>query len=71
MVLDPFALGESSGEWGGALKEFAAALAEAQKNADDQRMLWLRISGVGRLSTVQGFEVPLAAWPSYEFRTKT
>jgi DNA-binding winged helix-turn-helix (wHTH) protein len=31
------------GEWGGALKEFAAALAEAQKNADDQRMLWLRV----------------------------
>jgi hypothetical protein len=31
------------GEWGGALKELAAALAEAQKNADDQRMLWLRV----------------------------
>jgi hypothetical protein len=31
------------GEWGGALKEFAAALAEAQKNADDQRILWLRV----------------------------
>jgi DNA-binding winged helix-turn-helix (wHTH) protein len=31
------------GEWGGALKEFAAALAEAQKNADDQRMPWLRV----------------------------
>src|SRR3984957_11339406 len=31
------------GEWGGALKDFAAALAEAQKNADDQGMLWLRV----------------------------
>jgi DNA-binding winged helix-turn-helix (wHTH) protein len=31
------------GEWGGALEEYAAALAEAQRNADDQKILWLRV----------------------------
>jgi DNA-binding winged helix-turn-helix (wHTH) protein/tetratricopeptide (TPR) repeat protein len=31
------------GEWGEALKEFAAEMAEAPRNAHDVRMLWLRI----------------------------
>ena len=31
------------GEWGEALKEFAAAMAEAQKNANEHAMLWLRV----------------------------
>jgi DNA-binding winged helix-turn-helix (wHTH) protein len=31
------------GEWGGALKDFTAAMAEAQKNANDQGLLWLRV----------------------------
>jgi DNA-binding winged helix-turn-helix (wHTH) protein/tetratricopeptide (TPR) repeat protein len=31
------------GEWGEALKEFAAAMAEAQKNANDHYILWLRL----------------------------
>jgi tetratricopeptide (TPR) repeat protein len=31
------------GEWGAALEEFAAAMAEAQKNANDHTMLWLRV----------------------------
>jgi hypothetical protein len=31
------------GEWGEALKELAAAMAEAQKNANDQNILWLRV----------------------------
>jgi DNA-binding winged helix-turn-helix (wHTH) protein len=31
------------GEWGEALKEFAAATAEAQKNANDRRTLWRRV----------------------------
>jgi DNA-binding winged helix-turn-helix (wHTH) protein/tetratricopeptide (TPR) repeat protein len=32
------------GEWGEALKEFAAAIAEAQKNANDHRMSWFRLN---------------------------
>jgi DNA-binding winged helix-turn-helix (wHTH) protein len=32
------------GEWGQALKEFAAAMAEAQKNANDDRMRWLQVT---------------------------
>ena len=31
------------GEWGEALKEFAAAAAEARKNANDRRTLWRRV----------------------------
>jgi len=31
------------GEWGEALKEIAAAMAEAQKNANDHYILWLRL----------------------------
>jgi tetratricopeptide (TPR) repeat protein len=31
------------GEWGRALKEFAAASAQAQKNANYQNILWLRV----------------------------
>jgi tetratricopeptide (TPR) repeat protein len=31
------------GEWGEALKEFAAALSEAQRNANDHYILWLRL----------------------------
>ena len=31
------------GEWGAALKEFSAAMAEAQKNANDHYTLWLRL----------------------------
>jgi DNA-binding winged helix-turn-helix (wHTH) protein len=31
------------GEWGEALKEFAAATAEARKNANDRRTLWRRV----------------------------
>jgi hypothetical protein len=31
------------GEWGGALKDFSEAMAEAQKNANDQGLLWLRV----------------------------
>jgi DNA-binding winged helix-turn-helix (wHTH) protein len=31
------------GEWGEALKEFATAMAEAQKNANDHYILWLRL----------------------------
>jgi tetratricopeptide (TPR) repeat protein len=32
------------GEWGQALQEFAAAMAEAQKNANDDRMRWLQVT---------------------------
>jgi tetratricopeptide (TPR) repeat protein len=31
------------GEWGAALKEFAAAMAEARKNANDHGILWLQV----------------------------
>jgi DNA-binding winged helix-turn-helix (wHTH) protein len=31
------------GEWGAALKEFAAAIDEARKNANDRRTRWLRV----------------------------
>jgi hypothetical protein len=31
------------GEWSAARKEFAAAMAEAQKNANDRNILWLRV----------------------------
>jgi DNA-binding winged helix-turn-helix (wHTH) protein len=31
------------GEWGAALREFAAGMAEAQKNANEQRVQWLRV----------------------------
>jgi DNA-binding winged helix-turn-helix (wHTH) protein/tetratricopeptide (TPR) repeat protein len=31
------------GEWGEALKELAAAMAEAQKNANEHTVLWLRV----------------------------
>jgi tetratricopeptide (TPR) repeat protein len=31
------------GEWDAALEEFAAAMAEAQKNANDHTILWLRV----------------------------
>ncbi|HEY0800580.1 MAG TPA: hypothetical protein VGD54_07030, partial [Steroidobacteraceae bacterium] len=31
------------GEWGEALQEFAAAMAEAQKNANEHRTVWLRV----------------------------
>jgi DNA-binding winged helix-turn-helix (wHTH) protein/tetratricopeptide (TPR) repeat protein len=31
------------GQWGEALEEFAAAMAEAQKNSNEHRTLWLRV----------------------------
>jgi hypothetical protein len=42
------------GEWGEALKEFAAAIAQAQKNANDHYTMWLRLDQAAHIEEESG-----------------
>jgi DNA-binding winged helix-turn-helix (wHTH) protein len=48
------------GEWGDALKEFAVAMADAQKNANDHTILWLQIHQAWLHLNAQDFTGALA-----------
>jgi DNA-binding winged helix-turn-helix (wHTH) protein/tetratricopeptide (TPR) repeat protein len=48
------------GEWGDALKEFAVAMADAQKNANDHTILWLQIQQAWLHVNAQDFTGALA-----------